>query len=193
LLIASADFTVDYWPFILAGLVALLVGVSLFVRSDRGRALLQKAVLRLPLVGPACRVLYVSRLLRTLGVMLDSGIPLLDGVGVTRGTVGNCEYVSFLEHVEHSVKEGRNLSESFAHSNLFAPAVKQMIHTAEMTGSTGMVMLKMADHYEEEVETRLKALTSMLEPMIVVVMGSVVGFITMSLFLPLFKLSRTGF
>ena len=193
ILIASANFTIDYWPFILAGLVALLVGVSFFVRSRSGRILLQKAMLRMPLIGPTCQVLYASRMLRTLGVMLDSGIPLLDGVDVTRGTVGHCEYVSFLEEVEQSVKEGRNLSDSFMQSDLFAPAVKQMIRTAEMTGNTGTVMLKMADHYEEEVETRLKVLTSMLEPMIVVMMGSVVGFITMSLFLPLFKISRSGF
>ncbi len=193
ILMATANITVSYWPFILVGLVALLVGAAFAVRSERGKILLQKASLRVPLIGPMCRVLYASRLLRTLGVMLESGIPLLDGVDVTRGTVGNCEYVKFLDTVEKNVKEGRSLSEPFSRSQLFPPAVKQMVHTAEMTGSAGMVMLKLADHYEEEVEVRLKVLTSLLEPAIVVIMGSVVGFISMSLFLPLFKISRTGF
>lgn len=192
-LMAVANFVVNYWPFILAALVLLIVGVALGLRTEQGKVFAQKLMLRVPLIGTTCRMLYASRLLRTLGVMLESGIPLLDGVEVTRGTVGHCEYVTFLDAVEKSVKEGRTLAEPFAKSNLFAPAVKQMVHTAEMTGSTGMVMLKMADHYEEEVEIRLKVLTSMLEPLIVVIMGSVVGFISMSLFLPLFKISRTGF
>jgi len=190
ILIATADFITAYWPLILVGLVAMLAGAVFLGRSAKGRILIQKGMIRMPLVGPVCRMLYMSRLLRTLGVMLESGIPLLDGVDVTRGTVGNCEYAAFLDVVEQSVKEGKNLSEPFSHSDLFAPAVKQMVHTAEMTGNSGSVMVKMADHYDEEVEVRLKTLTSLLEPLIVVVMGSVVGFIALSLFLPLFKISR---
>jgi len=190
ILIALANVMVGYWWAILIGLVALLVGAVYLGRSEAGKLLIQRLIIRMPLVGPVCKLLYASRLLRTLGVMLESGIPLLDGVGVTRGTVGNCEYASFLDGVEQSVKEGRNLSEPFSHSTLFAPAVRQMIHTAEMTGNSGTVMLKLSDHYDEEVDVRLKGLTSLLEPMIVVVMGSVVGFIAMSLFLPLFKISR---
>jgi len=190
ILITLADIITGYWPLILLGLVGLLVGVVLFGRSDAGRIFIQRAMIRTPVLGPVCRLLYMARLLRTLGVMLDSGIPLLDGVDVTRGTVGNCEYAAFLDGVEQSVKEGKTLSEPFSRSKLFAPAVKQMVQTAEMTGNSGIVMLKMADHYDEEVEVRLKTLTSLLEPAIVVVMGSVVGFIAMSLFLPLFKISR---
>jgi len=192
-LMGTARFITSYWPFILAGLAALGVGVYYALRSEQGKIVLQKLMIRGPVIGPTCRALYTARLLRTLGTMLESGIPLLDGVDVTRGTVGNREYVTFLDSVQVSVTGGKTLSEPFAKSHLFPPAVKQMVHTAEMTGSTGMVMLKMADHYEEEVEVRLKTLTSMLEPLIVVVMGSVVGFIAMSLFLPLFKISRTGF
>jgi len=192
-LMAAANAMVGYWPFILVGLVALLAGSYFGLRSEKGKILTQKMMIRAPLIGPTCRTLYTSRLLRTLGAMLESGIPLLDGVDVTRGTIGNCEYITFLDSVEESVKTGKTLSEPFARSDLFAPAVKQVVHTAEMTGSTGSVMLKMADHYEEEVEVRLKTLTSLLEPLIVVVMGSVVGFIAMSLFLPLFKISRSGF
>jgi len=189
-LMAVAAFTVAWWPLVLAVLLAMLAGAALLARTEAGRLLVQKMLVRAPLIGPVCRILYASRLLRTLGVMLDSGIPLLDGVEVTRGTVGNCEFVAFLDQVAENVKEGKNLSDPFSKSKLFAPAVKQMIQVAEMTGNSGIVMLKMADHYDEEVETRLKTLTSLLEPAIVVVMGSVVGFIAMSLFLPLFKISR---
>jgi len=192
-LMGVARFTVSCWPFLLAGMAALAAGSYLALRSEQGRSLLQKLAIRGPLIGPTCRALYTARLLRTLGTMLESGIPLLDGVDVTRGTVGNREYVTFLDSVEESVTGGNTLSEPFSRSDLFPPAVKQVIHTAEMTGSTGTMMLKMADHYDEQVEVRLKTLTSMLEPLIVVVMGSVVGFIAMSLFLPLFKISRTGF
>ena len=190
LLIALAGFMVGYWPLILGGLVGLLVGAVYLGRSEAGRLFLQRLILRLPLIGPVCKLIYGARLLRTLGVMLESGIPLLDGVDVTRGTVGNVEFADFLSTVSENVKEGKNLSEPFSRSNLFAPAVKQMVHTAEMTGNSGIVMVKLADHYDEEVEVQLKTLTSLLEPAIVVVMGSVVAFIAMSLFLPLFKISR---
>ena len=190
MLIAMASFTVRWWPLILVGLLGLLVAVGWAIRSERGRLAIQRAVVSLPMIGPMCRLLYAARLLRTLGVMLESGIPLLDGVEVTRGTVGNCRFAEFLDVVEQNVKEGKNLSEPFSRSELFAPAVKQMVHTAELTGTTGSVMVKLADHYDEEVDVRLKALTSLLEPAIVVVMGSVVAFIAMSLFLPLFKISR---
>ena len=189
-LMVLAGFMVGYWPLILVGLIGLLAGAVYLGRSGPGKLFMQRAMLKLPVIGPVCKMLYAARLLRTLGVMLESGIPLLDGVDVTRGTVGNCEFAAFLNTVEENVKEGKNLSEPFSRSNLFAPAVKQMVHTAEMTGNSGTVMLKLADHYDEEVEVQLKTLTSLLEPAIVVIMGSVVGFIAMSLFLPLFKISR---
>ena len=190
ILMATANFMVNYWPVVVGLVAGTVVGAVFFGRSQQGRIFIQRAILKLPLVGPVCKMLYTSRLLRTLGVMLESGIPLLDGVDVTRGTVGNVEYAKFLDVVEEHVKEGKSLSEPFSQCTLFAPAVKQMVHTAEMTGNSGRVMVKLADHYDEEVEVRLKTLTSLLEPAIVVVMGSVVGFIAMSLFLPLFKISR---
>lgn len=180
---------VQWWPLILVG-VALAIGSFLFwIRTPSGRKVFDNLKVSLPLVGPLSRLLYSSRLLRTMGVMLESGIPLLDGVEVTRGTIGNAAYSAFLDEVEEKVRDGKTLSEPFSRSTLFTPIIKQMVSTAEATGSTGMVMLKMADHYEEEMTVRLKGLTALLEPAIVVAMGAVVGVIAMALFLPLFKMS----
>lgn len=187
--LAASHVCVTWWPLIVGGVLAAVVGFLVWIHTTAGRKIFDRLKVRLPLVGSLSRLLYASRLLRTMGVMLESGIPLLDGVDVTRGTIGNTEYASFLDNVERNVREGRTLSEPFSRSTLFSPIVKQMVSTAEATGSTGMVMLKMADHYEEEMTVRLKGLTALLEPAIVVAMGIVVGTIALALFLPLFKLS----
>jgi len=180
---------VTWWPAIVGGLLGLVIGLVAWRRTAGGRRMFDRLKVSLPLIGPLSRLLYSSRLLRTMGVMLESGIPLLDGVAVTRGTVGNTEYASFLDRVGEKVRQGKTLSDPFSQSRLFTPIVKQMITTAEATGSTGMVMLKMAGHFEEEMTAKLKGLTALLEPAIVVAMGAVVGTIALSLFLPLFKLS----
>ncbi len=180
---------VTWWPAIVGGLLGLVIALVAWHHTAEGRRMFDRLKVSLPLIGPLSRLLYSSRLLRTMGVMLESGIPLLDGVEVTRGTVGNMEYVSFLGDVADKVRQGKTLSEPFSRSPLFTPIVKQMVSTAEATGSTGMVMLKMADYFEEEMTVKLRALTALLEPAIVVAMGVVVGTIAMALFLPLFKLS----
>jgi len=180
---------IAWWPAILGGVIVSAVGSIAWVRTPAGRSMFDRFKISAPVLGSLSRLLYSARMLRTMGVMLESGIPLLDGVEVTRGTVGNTHYSAFLDRVQSSVSEGHMLSDSFAASNLFSPIMKQMISTAEATGSTGMVMLKMAEHYEQEMAVKLKGLTALLEPAIVVAMGSVVGVIAMALFLPLFKLS----
>ena len=180
---------IAWWPAIIGGLIVSIVGFLAWIRTTQGRSLFDRFKISVPVLGPLSRLLYSSRLLRTMGVMLESGIPLLDGVGVTRDTVGNTEYATFLDRVEQTVQEGKTLSDSFGSSALFSPIMKQMVSTAEVTGSTGIVMIKMAEHYEQEMTVKLKTLTALLEPAIVVAMGSAVGVIAMALFLPLFKLS----
>ena len=188
-----ADIVTGYWALILIGLAGLVGGVIGFCKTPVGRKTLDSVTLWAPLCGAIFRAAHSARVLRTLGVMLESGIPLLDGVEVTKGSVGSGEFKQFLDKVTKSVKEGRSLAEPFAKSRLFPPAVKQMVTTSEMTGSCGPVMVRLADFYDEQVENRLRSLTAMLEPAIVVVMGAVVGFIALSLFMPLFKLSRGVF
>jgi len=190
-LMASSYSLTNYWYIYVAATLGSIVGIISWIRSDLGRGQWDRWKLHLPLVGKICRLLYASRLLRTLGVMLESGVPLLDGVEVTSGTVGNQEYVSFLAELSDSVERGQRLADSFQRSPLFTPTIKQMVNTGEMSGNTGMVMLRMADHYDGVVAERLKGLTSLLEPLIVAAMGVTVGFISMALFLPLFKISRS--
>lgn len=180
---------IAWWPAIVGGVIVAIVGFLAWLHTTQGRSLFDRFKISAPVLGPLSRLLYSSRLLRTMGVMLDSGIPLLDGVEVTRDTVGNTHYATFLDRVERTVQEGKTLSDSFGNSTLFSPIMKQMVSTAETTGSTGIVMLKMAEYYEQEMTVKLKGLTALLEPAIVVAMGSAVGVIAMALFLPLFKLS----
>jgi len=189
IVLAVSHGVVTWWPGIVGGTIVAVVGFIAWIHTPGGRSLFDSFKISAPVLGSMSRLLYSSRLLRTMGVMLESGIPLLDGVEVTRGTVGNTQYAAFLTRVERTVQEGKTLSDSFETSTLFNPIMKQMISTAEVTGSTGMVMLKMAEHYEQEMTVKLKTLTALLEPAIVVAMGSAVGVIAMALFLPLFKMS----
>jgi type IV pilus assembly protein PilC len=190
LMLVSHAFS-SYWYLIIGGLLAAGIGAVAALRSPAGREFFDRWVLRVPVVGSLWTITIASRLLRTLGVLLESGIPLLEAISVTRQTVGNTAFISFLDDLEQNVQKGGTLGASFTSSPLFPPAIKQMVHTGEQTGNSGKVMVRMSDYYEGQIALRLKSLTAVIEPIILLVMGTVVGFIALSLFMPLFRLSRT--
>jgi len=180
-----------YWYLFAALIVGAIVGFVLALRSPRGKALFDRCIVRAPLVGSLCRIAIATRLLRTFGVLIESGIPLVDAIRVTRQTVGNAEFARFFDQLEDHVEQGGTLADVFGRSILFTPAVKQMVATAELSGNSGKVMISMADYYDKQVTLRLKTLASAVEPVVLLVMGSVVGFIALSLFTPLFRMART--
>ena len=191
MLMALSGAVTGYWYVFVAVAIGLIAGAVLGLRSPAGKRLFDRAILRLPLVGSLCRLSVTSRLLRTFGVLIESGVPLLDAVAVTRRTIGNTEFVRFFDTLEETVQQGGTLSDAFRPSPLFPSAIKQMVTTGEMTGNSGKIMIKMAEYYEGQVTLRLKSLTAAIEPLVLLVMGSVVGFIALSLFMPLFRMART--
>jgi len=168
--------------------------VRAYYATPGGRYLIDSLMLRIPLIGILLRKIATARFCRTLGTLLSSGVPILDGLTITARTSGNAVIEKALLAVRKAVEEGRTLVEPLKSSGVFPTMVSQMIGVGEQTGALDAMLSKIADFYEEEVDTAVKDLLTAMEPIILVMIGVVVGGIVISLYLPLFdligKLSR---
>ena len=145
-------------------------------------------LLKVPLMGILLRKIAVARFTRTLGTLITSGVPILEGLDITGRTAGNAVVEKALGHVRKSLEAGRNLSDPLRETDVFPGMVTQMIGVGEQTGAMDAMLQKIADFYEDEVDAAVKDLLSALEPIMIVVLGSVVGGIVISMYLPLFTL-----
>ena len=135
------------------------------------------------------RAFYIGRTFRLLGLMIESGVPLLEGLQLTRNAVRNSLYRELFDDLEESILNGRGLASSLIKAGFVPPVAAEMVLTAERTGTLGMVTELMGEHYEEEGETKLRELATMLEPLIIVVMGVIVATIVMAVMLPMFDIA----
>jgi len=188
-LIDVSGFFRNQWYFVLAGLVGVVVALKVLWQNYTVRKMVDAAVLQVTVVGKLIKTVYLTRIMRTMGVLLDSGIPILDAVQVSRNVITNVTYLPFFDVLMKDVTSGKGLSGSFGESRLIPSSVAQMVRTGEESGALSSVMLAVADHYEEEADRAIKDLTTFLEPAIIVVMGGLVGYIALSLVLPLFRMS----
>jgi type II secretory pathway component PulF len=191
LIAVSSELRNRFWLWIpiFSGLV---VGAIAFKRSPRGRALWDRFTLQAPVFRDVTRMLLIGRSCRLLGLMVESGVPLLESIRLTRSSVKNLLFRQLFQQLEDDVLNGRGLTHALT-ENAFVPgAAAEMIMTAEKTGSIGPVTTMVGQHFEEEGEAKLKELVSIAEPVITVVMGLVVAVIVMSVMLPLFDLSSAA-
>jgi type IV pilus assembly protein PilC len=191
LMMAVSDSLLHYWWAWLAGGAALVGGFIYARRTVVGRKTLDWLKIQLPLVGPMNRKVIISRSIRTLGTMLSSGIPVLDALDLAAEVSGNYYYEQLWRRVAQEVMGGKQVFESLSGSKLFPPMLVQMISAGEQTGKLGSVLERVSNYYDQEVETSLKAVTSIIEPIMITVMGGVVGTIGLALLLPVFSLSKT--
>jgi len=184
----------SFWWLMGLVLVGLILAVRAYYATPGGRYLIDSLMLRIPLIGILLRKIATARFCRTLGTLLSSGVPILDGLTITARTSGNAVIEKALLAVRKAVEEGRTLVEPLKSSGVFPTMVSQMIGVGEQTGALDAMLSKIADFYEEEVDTAVKDLLTAMEPIILVMIGVVVGGIVISLYLPLFdligKLSR---
>jgi type IV pilus assembly protein PilC len=170
-------------------LLGILIGSILFWRmlaaSKGGRRWIDRAKLKLPLFGDVQRKTAISRFTRTLGTLVTSGVPILQALNITRDTAGNTVVSDAITKVHDAVKEGESMVAPLESSGVFPPMVISMVDVGEETGQLPEMLLKIADVYEDEVDNSVSALTSMLEPLMIVILALVVGVIVMALFLPL--------
>jgi len=188
-LMGLSGWMVGNWQLLIGAMAAAGVGVAFFLRTDLGQLWKDRGKLMAPLFKPMFRALYVSRSLQTMGELLNAGVPVLDAVGVTADISGNRLYRDLWKRVQASVREGRKLNEELEKSPLLPPSVVQMVAAGEESGRLGEVLEEVADFYQRALRDAIKAMTSMIEPILIVVMGSIVGFIAMAIILPIFKMS----
>lgn len=181
----------DYWWAYILSAIGLVLGVKLFTVSPMGRAFKDLMAVRVPLVSRLSNKVYTCQLLRILGNLLESQVPLVEGLRVTRATVTNRYFMDFIDRIIAHVEEGGKFSKPFATYPYTMESVKKMVATGEETGNLPKVMIRLAEFYDTEVDRELKNVASMIEPLALIIMGGVVGLIVSSVILPLFKLAST--
>lgn len=173
---------------ILLSIVGLVIFITQFRRTEYGKRLIDKILLKLPVFGILIRKVAVAKFTRTLGTLIQSGVPILDGLDITAKTAGNKVIEESIRETRTSVSEGKTLADPLMKTGAFPPMVTQMIAVGESTGALDSMLAKIADFYDEEVDAAVANLTALLEPMLMVFLGGAVGFIVVSMYLPIFKL-----
>ena len=190
LLIGLSGFLGRYWWAVLLVLAALIIGVRVYIGKPRGRLLWDSLKLRLPGLRDLNTKIAAARFGRTLASLLDSGVPLVTGLKIVRNIVNNVVLAKVIDHATEELAKGRSLSHILRGNRYFTPMLVQMIAVGEQSGSLEKMLEKAAASYEREVETKIMALTSMIEPVMILVMGLVVSFIVVSILLPIFEMNQ---
>lgn len=186
--IALSDFMVNNGALIFSCLFGSLWMLKRFAKTDRGKAVLHPLALKLPVFGEIIRKVAVARFTRTLGTMLSSGVPILDALLICGKTAGNRVVEEEVMGVRISISEGKSIAEPLQDSVIFPPMVVQMISVGESTGALDAMLQKVADFYDDEVENAVGAMKQLIEPIMILVLGTLVGGLVIAMYLPIFKL-----
>lgn len=189
MLLAASAFVRNYWFLIVPSIGAALTGFWYFIGTQVGRLWWDKTKLTVPLISKLCRSLYISRSLHTMGVLLHAGVPILNTVAITSQISGNVLYRQMWLGVNEQIRQGKKIAVSLSQYKLMPPSVVQMIRSGEDSGTLSDVLTHVSEYYARELKTVIKTTVSMIEPIMIVLMGVLVGFIAMSIILPIFKMS----
>jgi type IV pilus assembly protein PilC len=181
-------FVGQFWWVFIAVVVGSIFGMKQVVKHPRGRYIFDSVLLKVPLVGSLLRKIAVARFTRTLGTLITSGVPILEGLSITARTSGNAVLQEALMKVRKAIEEGRTIVDPLKECGVFPNMVSQMIGVGEATGAMDAMLQKIADFYEDEVDAATKNLLAMLEPVMIAVLGVAVGGIVISLYMPLFSM-----
>jgi type IV pilus assembly protein PilC len=191
MLIAFSDFMRTSWYWIPAGIIAFILLIKGVGATTVGRYILDKIKLRIPLFGNILNKAVIARFTRTLGTLVASGVPILEALNITKDTAGNAVISRAIGHVHDSIREGESIAEPLAQSKICDDMVVNMVDVGEETGDLDKMLLKIADQYDEDVDLAVAGLAHLIEPIMIVILGTCVGFIVISLFLPLIKLMNS--
>ena len=188
IVIGLSAFVGRFWWFFIAGAVAAVFGIKQIRKDPRGKYMFDAMLLKLPAIGPLLRKIAVARFTRTLGTLITSGVPILEGLAITARTSGNAVLEEALMKVRKAIEEGRTIVDPLRECGVFPNMVVQMIGVGEATGAMDAMLQKIADFYEDEVDAATKDMLAMLEPMIIGLLGVTIGGIVISLYMPLFSM-----
>jgi type IV pilus assembly protein PilC len=193
---APTQFVIDlswtmrnYLPYILIGMAALFTGMKLILRSRRGRQAFDGMLLKLPVIGPVLRKTVVARFARTMGTLLASGVPILDSMEIVAKTAGNMVVNDGIMFVRARISEGKDLATPLMETGLMPPMVVQMISVGEQTGALDAMLSKIADFYEEEVDVAVASMTRLIEPLLMVFLGAIIGGLVIAMYMPIFEMA----
>ena len=189
MLMAVSDYLRSYWWTVPVVAIAGGAGLRAWGRSEDGRRRIDTLLLRLPAVGPIMKNFAVARIARVLGVLINGRVPLLEALALARTTARNVNYVDLVARAEEAVTRGATMSSAFAVGGLVSPSLCEAIKSGEQSGQMGPLLMSIADFLDEDNEVVLKSLTSIMEPAILIVLGILVGFVALSMFMPLFDLT----
>ncbi len=191
IVVSASEFVQGNLIFIIIGAVALITGYKMYYKTKNGEKLIDAIKLKMPIFGILLRKMSIARFTRTLGTLISSGVSILDGLSITSKTSGNRVVADAIMEARQSISGGENISDPLEASGVFPGMVTQMIAVGEETGGLDTMLLKVADFYEEEVDTAVAGLTATLEPIMIVVLGVIVGGIVIAMYLPIFDLIGT--
>lgn len=190
LVIDISNFFQSYWYFMGGALVGTIYAIKRYYGTVNGRVVIDRLLLKVPVVGDLIRKASVAKFTRTLGTLITSGVPLLEGLSICAKTSGNKVIEEALMNARVSISGGKTISEPLAKGNVFPKMVTHMIAVGESTGALDAMLGKIADFYEDEVDQAVAALTSLLEPIMMVVLGTIIGFIVIAMYLPIFTMAQ---
>ncbi len=192
-IISISSFLQKWWWAVVMGIAVILVGVRFYLRSSEGSRWWDTVKLRLPFVGPTLLRVELGRLTRTLGTLLETGVPILKGLSLAKEVVSNSRIQEAVDQLYIGVRQGRNLSLLMKRSGIFPSIVIHLVAVGEETGKLGPMLLKIADDLDEKVRSDTKIFLSMIEPVTIVVMGLIIGGIILSMLLAIFGINDVGF
>jgi len=193
ILMAFSEFIRSYWWGVLPLFVGAIIGLVFWIKGPKGQFVIGNLALRVPKLGDIVRSFMTSRITRLMGVLLEARVPMLDAIHLTHESLGHQRYRAMMEKAQDSVTRGEPISSAFLSDDLLVPSACEAIRNGEQTGRLAEVMMQVSDYLDEDNETIIKSLSSLIEPVIMIGLGILVGFVAISMFLPLFDLtSATG-
>jgi type IV pilus assembly protein PilC len=190
-MLGISHFLVHSWYIVIGGIVFGVIGFIRYHKTVNGKRTIDRLSLKAPIFGPIIMKVNVARFARTFGSLMASGISVLDAINATKTALGNTVYQDELTEVAKNVKNGKPMSEHLKNSKNFPAIVGQMLSVGEETGQLDNILLKLADFYEKEVDTVVAGITSIIEPLLMIVLGGMVGFIVISVFGPISSISNS--
>ena len=189
MIVAMSEFAQNYWWAISAVIVVLVMAFNRFYKTEQGRWMMDSALLKAPVFGPVFKKVAVAKFSRTMATMMSSGVPILEGLNIVSKTSGNVVVEKALMKTRQSISEGQSIAEPLSETGIFPSMVVQMIAVGEATGALDSMLNKIADFYDDEVDSAVDAMTSLLEPAMMVFLGGVVGGMIIAMYLPIFKMA----
>ncbi len=188
-LVDASKYAQSYFLYAVAGLVVVFILFKRYYATEKGRFTIDGLVLKSPVFGPLLKKVAVAKFTRTLSTMMQSGVPILEGLGIVSKTAGNKIIEMALMKTRQSISEGKTIAEPLLETDIFPPMVVQMIAVGEATGALDTMLAKIADFYDDEVDAAVGAMTALLEPFMMVFLGGVVGGMIIAMYLPIFKMA----